>query len=290
MRSRRVDAVAAYNSAMNDTEDTLPAAPELTPSERKDLKARAHHLDPVVMVGDAGLTPAVVAEAGRAIAVHELIKVRVAGDDRDARRAVMQALCAQLGAAPVQIIGKQLILYRPSSAADAAGRGKTKRSGPYVPKKAEADAAERGAGRSAERKGASLKGTKGAKARKAFAERVASSPRQPAKPAPRGTRASTAAGGATRRAPGATARAVPGGSPSDRSGTAAGARGSGAAPSRAPAARTPSSAPSARAPAARGAAPRAAAPRAAAPRAAAPRAAAPRAIGGLRPRSSKSKG
>ena len=68
---------------MNDTEDTLPAAPELTPSERKDLKARAHHLDPVVMVGDSGLTPAVVAEAGRAIAVHELIKVRVAGDDRD---------------------------------------------------------------------------------------------------------------------------------------------------------------------------------------------------------------
>lgn len=85
----------------------------LSPAERKALKARAHHLDPVVLIGDAGLTPAVLREVDLALRSHELIKVRVAGDDREARLAASARICEQLAAAPVQQIGKLLVLYRP---------------------------------------------------------------------------------------------------------------------------------------------------------------------------------
>lgn len=88
-------------------------APSLSPAERKALRAAAHHLDPVVMVGDAGVSDAVIAEADRALKAHELIKVRVLGDDRDARAQAMNSLCERLGAAPVQSIGKLLVIYRP---------------------------------------------------------------------------------------------------------------------------------------------------------------------------------
>lgn len=83
----------------------------LTVSQRLELKARAHTLNPVVMIGNAGLTDAVVAEAARALKSHELIKIKVAIDDREARAAVMSQLCEQLGAAPVQQIGKMLVIY-----------------------------------------------------------------------------------------------------------------------------------------------------------------------------------
>ena len=108
-------------------------APVLTPAERKELKARAHHLDPVVMIGEAGLTNAVLAEARRAIEVHELIKIRVFGDDRELRQAMMAQLCEALACAPVQMIGKLLIVYRPKPAEPAA-----RPRGPHVPKKAAA--------------------------------------------------------------------------------------------------------------------------------------------------------
>ena len=84
----------------------------LTPAERKTLKARAHGLDPVVIVGDAGLTPGVLAEVERSLVAHELIKVRVAGDDREARLAMRERIVEELGAAPVQTIGKLLVFYR----------------------------------------------------------------------------------------------------------------------------------------------------------------------------------
>lgn len=84
----------------------------LTPTERKTLKARAHALDPVVLVGDAGLTPGVLAEVDRSLTAHELIKVRVAGDDRDARIAMRERIVAELSAASVQTIGKLLVFYR----------------------------------------------------------------------------------------------------------------------------------------------------------------------------------
>lgn len=90
----------------------MPAI-ELTIAERKAHRADAHHLDPVVMIGNDGLTPAVVKETDAALRAHGLIKVRVQGDDRAAREAIYQQLADQLGAAPVQHIGKLLVLWRP---------------------------------------------------------------------------------------------------------------------------------------------------------------------------------
>ena len=86
---------------------------QLTPAQRKVHRAEAHHLDPVVMVGSDGLTPAVVRETDLALNAHGLIKVRVLADDRVAREAYYQQLADQLGAAPIQHIGKLLVLWRP---------------------------------------------------------------------------------------------------------------------------------------------------------------------------------
>ena len=109
----------------------------LTPAERKALKARAHPLNPVVMIGNDGVTPAVVREANVALSAHELIKVRVAGDDRAARTAAYETLCNELEAAPVQHIGKILVLYRPKleDAAAAAKPKRRKASEVHQPKK-----------------------------------------------------------------------------------------------------------------------------------------------------------
>lgn len=85
----------------------------LTPAERSELRSQAHGLNPVVMIGESGLTPAVVKEADAALNAHGLIKIRVLGDDREARLAHYETLCNELGAAPVQHIGKLLVLYRP---------------------------------------------------------------------------------------------------------------------------------------------------------------------------------
>lgn len=85
----------------------------LSPAERSELRSQAHGLNPVVMIGESGLTPAVIKEASAALDAHGLIKIRVFGDDREARIAYYETLCAELGAAPVQHIGKLLVLYRP---------------------------------------------------------------------------------------------------------------------------------------------------------------------------------
>ncbi len=90
----------------------MPAI-ELTPAERKTHRAAAHHLQPVVAVGQDGLTDAVVRECDAALAAHGLIKVRVFSDEREAREAMLAALADRLGAAPVQHIGKLLVLWRP---------------------------------------------------------------------------------------------------------------------------------------------------------------------------------
>ena len=76
------------------------------------LRARAHHLNPVVMVGQHGLTEAVTRETETALRAHELIKVRVLGDERDERLLIGEELCAATGAQLVQHIGKLLVLYR----------------------------------------------------------------------------------------------------------------------------------------------------------------------------------
>jgi RNA-binding protein len=86
---------------------------QLTPGERKVHRAEAHHLDPVVMVGADGLTAAVLKETDAALNAHGLIKIRVLGDDRQAREDMFQQLADQLHAAPIQHIGKLLVLWRP---------------------------------------------------------------------------------------------------------------------------------------------------------------------------------
>ena len=86
---------------------------QLTPAERREQRANAHHLDPVVLVGGDGLTPAVKKEIDAALNAHGLIKVRVFNDDRVARELMYQELTAELNAAPIQHIGKLLVLWRP---------------------------------------------------------------------------------------------------------------------------------------------------------------------------------
>src|SRR5258708_9311407 len=86
--------------------------PELSPARRRELKARAHALDPVMLIGGAGLSPAVLAEIDRGLKSHELIKVRVSRADRPRREAILEAICKQTGPQPVQHIGKILVLFR----------------------------------------------------------------------------------------------------------------------------------------------------------------------------------
>lgn len=92
---------------------------KLTPAQRCALRADAHALSPVVMIGEAGLTPAVLKEIEMNLDAHGLIKVRVFGDDRVARIAMYETACEQLDAAPIQHIGKVLVLYRPKKEAPA---------------------------------------------------------------------------------------------------------------------------------------------------------------------------
>ena len=104
----------------------------LTPAERRALRAQAHHLHPVIMIGEAGLTPAVLNEIDIALKSHELIKIRVLGDDRERRGRLDSEICAALGASPVQRIGKILVLYRqrpeqPNEAKPAPRRGRKPR-------------------------------------------------------------------------------------------------------------------------------------------------------------------
>ena len=105
----------------------------LTPAQRKEHRAEAHHLDPVVMIGNDGLTPSVQNEIDAALNSHSLIKVRVFSDDRTSREAMFTTLADTLGAAPIQHIGKLLVLWRPmppKEKVEREGRG----AGPKVVK------------------------------------------------------------------------------------------------------------------------------------------------------------
>ena len=102
----------------------MPAI-QLTPAQRKEHRAAAHHLDPVVAVGAEGLTAAVRKEADAALRAHGLIKIRMFSDDRATRETAFLELAEALNAAPIQHIGKLLVFWRPpvpKEAADAAGR------------------------------------------------------------------------------------------------------------------------------------------------------------------------
>ena len=84
----------------------------LSPKRRSELRSEAHKLSPLVIIGDKGLTDEVLAEIDRTLKAHELIKVRAATDDREARDGWYAAICERLAAHPVQRIGKVFVLYR----------------------------------------------------------------------------------------------------------------------------------------------------------------------------------
>lgn len=86
---------------------------KLTPAERSELRAQAHALKPIVLIGEAGLTAAVLKEIDAGLNAHGLIKIRVFGDEREARIAMYDTICTELEAAPIQHIGKLLVIYRP---------------------------------------------------------------------------------------------------------------------------------------------------------------------------------
>jgi putative YhbY family RNA-binding protein len=92
----------------------------LTPAQRKVHRAEAHHLDPVVLIGNEGLTANVRKEVDAALNAHGLIKVRVFSDDRGAREAMFTSLADELGAAQIQHIGKLLVLWRPKAEKERA--------------------------------------------------------------------------------------------------------------------------------------------------------------------------
>ena len=106
---------------------------QLTPAQRKEHRAEAHHLDPVVMIGGDGLTAAVKKEIDLALNSHGLIKVRVFSDDRAAREAIFVALSDELGAAPIQHIGKLLVLWRPMPPKEKVER-EGRKAGPKIVK------------------------------------------------------------------------------------------------------------------------------------------------------------
>ena len=120
-----------------------PTPISLTSQARSALKGAAHPLRPVVLIGDQGLSPAVMQEIDRALTAHELIKVRAASQERDERVAMLEHVCQELGCAAVSHLGKILILYRPGKKglyAAISGHAvptitKRKPSEPHTPKK-----------------------------------------------------------------------------------------------------------------------------------------------------------
>lgn len=102
----------------------MPAL-KVSPAQRADLRSQAHALNPVVLIGAEGLTDAVLAEIKVHLAAHELIKIRVFGDDRDARVSIYDEICDTLNAAPIQHIGRLLVIWKPEAAPVSKPAGRT---------------------------------------------------------------------------------------------------------------------------------------------------------------------
>ncbi len=85
---------------------------KLLGKQRRALRARAHHLKPVVNVGAAGLSDGVLAELGVALDEHQLVKIRITADDREQRRKLIEDLCRKANAELIQRIGHTAVLYR----------------------------------------------------------------------------------------------------------------------------------------------------------------------------------
>lgn len=107
---------------------------DITADQRRALRARAHALNPVVSISQNGLSEAVLQEISTSLDSHELIKIRVFSDEREVREQYLASICEQLGAAPVQHIGKVLVVWRPgpdakpTTAAARRGRHEPRRS------------------------------------------------------------------------------------------------------------------------------------------------------------------
>ena len=128
-------------------QSTTVAVP-LTPVQRSALRARAHGLSPVVSIARKGLTASVLQEIERCLSAHELVKIRVFDIERPDREALLAEICAKLGAAPVQHIGKLLVVWReqPKAALPTAVKpAARRRAAPKLTKKAAAAKTERSA-------------------------------------------------------------------------------------------------------------------------------------------------
>lgn len=108
----------------------------MTPAKRSQLRARAHALDPVVIIGQSGLSPAVLAEIERALKSHELIKIRAAGAEREERESILEKVCDTTGAEPVQHIGKVLVVYRENPEQRAAAKAPAPAARKAAPRRA----------------------------------------------------------------------------------------------------------------------------------------------------------
>jgi RNA-binding protein len=86
----------------------------LNPKQTSFLRGKGHGLSPVVMIGNKGLSEEVLREIDISLNAHELIKIKVQGDQRELRQQMLQEICEKLTAAPIQHIGKQLVVYRPA--------------------------------------------------------------------------------------------------------------------------------------------------------------------------------
>ena len=121
----------------------MPAL-SLSAEQRSELRSQAHALKPVVLIGAEGLTDAVLKEIQVHLDAHQLIKVRVFGDEREERIAIYEEICDRLSAAPIQHIGKLLVIYKPeearskSTTARAGARGTVSRPSTDVPSAREA--------------------------------------------------------------------------------------------------------------------------------------------------------
>jgi RNA-binding protein len=103
---------------------------DITADQRRALRARAHALNPVVAISQNGLSESVLQEISRSLDSHELIKIRVFSDERDVRAQYLTTICEQLCAAPVQQIGKLLVVWRPAAPESASTKSRRRSTEP----------------------------------------------------------------------------------------------------------------------------------------------------------------
>ena len=108
---------------------------DITAEQRRALRANAHALNPVVAISQNGLTESVLKEISSSLESHELIKIRVFNDDREIREQFLATICEQLAAAPVQHIGKLLVIWRPSAEPKKTAKQHRNRSEPHRSKR-----------------------------------------------------------------------------------------------------------------------------------------------------------